>query len=66
MILDIKKDKRSKGAFFHKGLHGFNITKTKQQALRDITDDCEYNYVSNEETVLKLNEYKQIHIPFNI
>ena len=55
--MKIYKNKRNKGNFFHKVPRGINCTKTKRQALIDISKECERNYVSIESIVLKSCSY---------
>ena len=51
MNLDIKKDKRALGYFFHKS-RGFNCKKTKRIACMDISKEFEINYIPIEYKVL--------------
>lgn len=50
--MKIKKDKRNLGYYFHKGT-GFNSTKSKKFAMKDITNEYDINYVYKESLVLK-------------
>ena len=52
MNLNVKKDKRSTGKFFHKST-GFKSTKTKKLACIDISKEVGKNYIVIESIVLK-------------
>jgi hypothetical protein len=62
MKTNIKINERNKGFFIHKAPHGLNITKTKSQAMKDITeyirsgntDFGTMNYLPLERLILKL------------
>lgn len=70
MNTEVYKDKRNNGKFFHKGT-GFNCTKTKKQALLDITEECNnggfytQNYLFIESLVLKACACKVQFISIN-
>jgi len=65
MDLNIKKDKRNNGCFFHKNGDVVSNPEIKRQALLDITEDCDKNYVILEATIIKACKSKMIIIPIN-
>jgi hypothetical protein len=62
MKTNIKINERNKGFYFHKVPHGLNVSKTKSQAMKDITeyirsgntDFGTINYLPLEPLILKL------------
>ena len=62
MKTNIKINERNKGFYFHKVPHGLNVSKTKSQAMKDITEYIKsgntdfgtINYLPLESLILKL------------
>lgn len=68
MKTNIKINERNKGFYFHKVPHGLNVSKTKSQAMKDITeyirsgntDFGEINYLPLEPLILKLTKNENL------
>ena len=61
--LEIKKDKRAKGKYFHRVPAGIKATKSRQIAIKDISEECgegniyERNYLNCEKELLDSLKY---------
>lgn len=67
MNIEIHKNNRALGLYYHKAPGIYNIKQTRQIALRDIKEDCKknntVNYVDDEYKVLEIAKYDFIYIP---